>query len=189
MCCIWSGVAFWATSKAYVLIGGLIGPAVIMFYGRGFVYFALNDFDYFQNVKKLNLAIDKHNENIASMEKKKADIQQQLLDGTLMLPALPPPESDPAPAAVAGEVPAPAAEGEEDPEMNKPGLPVPPPQPDQNAAVQAMVEAERRKAEEAEARRQAELEGNEALKAEEAARRKRMEEQLKLEKEEKERQA
>ena len=150
-----------------------------MFYGRGFVYFALNDFDYFQNVKKLNLAIDKHNENIASMEKKKADIQQQLLDGTLMLPALPPPGSDPAPAA----------EGEEDPEMNKPGLPVPPTQPDQNAAVQAMVEAERRKAEEAEARRQAGLEGNEALKAEEADRRKRMEEQLKLEKEEKERQA
>lgn len=76
LCAIWSGVAFWATSKAYVLIGGLIGPLVIMFYGRGFVYFALNDFDYFQNVKKLNASVDKHNENIESMEKKKAEIQQ-----------------------------------------------------------------------------------------------------------------
>lgn len=178
LCAIWSGVAFWATSKPHVLIGGLIGPLVIAFYGRGFVYFALNDFDYFQNVKKLNLAIDKHNENIASMETKKAAIQQQLLDGTLMLPSL-------APASPEGQ------QQEDDPEMNKPGLPVPAvvEEPDQNAAVQAMVEAERRKAEEASERRRVELEGNAALQAEEGERRKQMAEQLKLEKEEKARQA
>jgi len=45
-----------------------------MFYLRALTYFSLNEFDYFQDIGKLNKQIDKHNKKIEKMEKKKAEI-------------------------------------------------------------------------------------------------------------------
>ena len=53
----------------------------------------MNDFGYFQDVKKLNAYIDRHNKKIEENEKKRVKIQADLANGTLLLP---PPDADPA---------------------------------------------------------------------------------------------
>ena len=68
------------------------------------------------DVEKLNKKIDRHNVNIGEMEIKKAEIQQKLVDGTLLLPKLPPKvEEIPPPPPPPPPPPAPPApaEGEE----------------------------------------------------------------------------
>lgn len=88
--CAWSGVTFWATAestplpdkpsettltyKYHILSYGILLPLAFMFYLRGLTYFSLNDFDYFQDIEKVNKQIDKHNKKIEKMEKKKAEI-------------------------------------------------------------------------------------------------------------------
>lgn len=68
--CAWSGVIFWAsavstplpnkpdeTKMVYnyqILSYGILLPLALMFYLRGFTYFSLNDFDYFQDIEKVN---------------------------------------------------------------------------------------------------------------------------------------
>ena len=70
----WAGVAFWATDQGFCFIFGSLGPLAMMFFAKGYVYFVLNEYDYFQDVSKLNKQIDRHNKNIDEMEQRKADI-------------------------------------------------------------------------------------------------------------------
>jgi len=74
LCMCWAGFAFWATDKGFVFIYGALAPFSIMFFAKGYVYFVLNEYDYFQDVAKLNRHIDRHNKSIAEMEQRKSDI-------------------------------------------------------------------------------------------------------------------
>ena len=72
----WIAVAYWVSNSYQAIVWGLFSPIILMFYGRACVYLKLNDFDYFQDVERLNKAIDKHNNRIMDLEKKKSEIQQ-----------------------------------------------------------------------------------------------------------------
>ena len=68
--CAWSSVIFWATAESTplpdkpsettltyqynILSYGILLPLALMFYLRGLTYFSLNDFDYFQDIEKVN---------------------------------------------------------------------------------------------------------------------------------------
>ena len=119
-CTLWAALGYSVTGFNEFISFGIFGSACFLCFARAYTYFALNDFEYFQDVEKLNKWVDKHNKNIGEMEVKKAEIQQQLLDGSLLLPKLPPKEPEPLPPAPvappAGPVDQenPPAEGEED---------------------------------------------------------------------------
>jgi len=49
----------------------------------------------FQDIKKLNKWIDRHNVKIDQMEERKKKIQESLADGTLMLPTIPKEDTKP----------------------------------------------------------------------------------------------
>ena len=83
---MWCGIAYWITRKAHLFMYGLMGPLILMFFARAYVFFALNEYEVFQNVDRFNKQIDFHNKKIDTMEKRKAQIQEQLLNGTLVLP-------------------------------------------------------------------------------------------------------
>lgn len=70
----WSIFWFWYTEKAAVLYIGIFGSAAFLSYVMAYLYFVLNEYDYFQDVEKVNRRIDRHNANITRMEKKKEDI-------------------------------------------------------------------------------------------------------------------
>jgi len=57
-----------------IIAGGIIGPLVIMFYMRAYIYYSLNDFEFFEDVKLVNKEIDKHNKDITEMEQSKERI-------------------------------------------------------------------------------------------------------------------
>ena len=83
---IWAGVAYYFTDRAYFFLIMCLGSLFLMAFARSLVFFYLNECDYFQDVEKLNKQIDRHNKEIAEKEKRKAEIQQKFLDGTLVLP-------------------------------------------------------------------------------------------------------
>ena len=60
---IWAGVivSFQGVGDGYVIVFGTLLAPCIMAFCRAMVYFKLNDFEYHQDVKKLNRWIDKHN--------------------------------------------------------------------------------------------------------------------------------
>ena len=78
-------------------VWGTCGAGSVLCFLRAYVFFAMNDFDYFQDVKKLNAYIDRHNKKIDENEKKRLQIQQDLADGTLMLPPPEDPATNPQP--------------------------------------------------------------------------------------------
>jgi hypothetical protein len=47
---------------------------MVLSYIRGLVYLSLNEYEFFQDVEKLNISIDNHNEKIKSTEVKRAEI-------------------------------------------------------------------------------------------------------------------
>ena len=72
---IWSGLLYYFTEEGPLTLYGLFGSTFLLFFFRGYVYFALNSYDYFEDVEKLNKKIDKHNINIEFMENKKVEVQ------------------------------------------------------------------------------------------------------------------
>jgi len=73
-CSFWGLIAYWVTGDGYFVTFGILGSACLILFSRSFVYFALNDFNYFQNVENLNKKIDRHNKNIEEFEIKKEEI-------------------------------------------------------------------------------------------------------------------
>jgi hypothetical protein len=73
---LWSTLAFWITRWVEFILFGIFGSGCLLCFARAYTYFALNDFEYLQDVEKLNKKIDRHNEQIGEMEVKKAQIQQ-----------------------------------------------------------------------------------------------------------------
>ena len=69
---VWSIIGFRATRLWEFITFGVFGSGFVLCFARAFVYFALNDFEYLQDVNKVNKGIDKHNKNIDLMEIKKA---------------------------------------------------------------------------------------------------------------------
>lgn len=72
---IWAVIGNWILKSTPFLLWGIIGSLVILSFGRAYVFFALNDWDYFQDVEKLNKFIDRHNKEVVENEKKKLVIQ------------------------------------------------------------------------------------------------------------------
>mmetsp|Transcript_25040 Transcript_25040/g.38848 ORF Transcript_25040/g.38848 Transcript_25040/m.38848 type:complete len:519 (+) Transcript_25040:941-2497(+) len=191
-CAIWSGIAFWITEEEYYLIYGVFGSATLILFARAFVYFALNDFDYFQDVEKLNKWVDKHNKKIDQFEIKKEEIQQALIDGTLLLPPAPPPKPVKPTKPIEEQVQEDNDGGQEMEELPPEEPPAPEVDPEEQARIQAelmqkLVEKEKEKKRLAEEERQKKYEENTALKAREEAERLEMEEQMRREEEDKKR--
>lgn len=44
---LWAGVAYWISEKEFWFIYGAFAPLAIMFFAKGYVYFVLNEYDYF----------------------------------------------------------------------------------------------------------------------------------------------
>ena len=63
-----------------------------MFFTQAYLYFIVNEFNYTQNVEKLNKRIDQHNKDIGETEKRKAEIQAKIVSGEIFLPPPPPPQ-------------------------------------------------------------------------------------------------
>lgn len=89
---IWGFLALWATEMKVWPVWATCGTGTVLCFLRAYVYFSMNDFEYFQDVKKLNAFIDRHNKKIEENEQKRVKIQQDLANGTLLLP---PPDADP----------------------------------------------------------------------------------------------
>ena len=87
----WTAVDYYILGDYRVFIGGILGFICIMAYLQGYLYFICNDFDYTQNVEKLNRRIDKHNADIGEREKRKLEIQEKIANGQLFLPDPEPP--------------------------------------------------------------------------------------------------
>jgi hypothetical protein len=85
-CCWWSVFAWSVTQKAGALVLGICGSLCVLSFAQAFLYFACNEFDYFQDVDKLNRKIDSHNRDIASMEKSKAQLQAKIRSGEVLKP-------------------------------------------------------------------------------------------------------
>ena len=75
ICWIWGLILYAITSIAYFIVFGTLGSMAILAFTRGYVYFTINEYDYFEDVEKLNKKIDRHNKRIDEVEKKKAEIQ------------------------------------------------------------------------------------------------------------------
>lgn len=68
---IWAFIAYWITDSKFFPIWGTTGSGCILCFLRAYIYFCMNDFEYFQDVEKLNAFIDRHNKKIDENEKKK----------------------------------------------------------------------------------------------------------------------
>jgi hypothetical protein len=71
---LWASLGLWVTERFEFISFGIFGSGCLLSFVRAYVYFALNDFEYLQDVNKLNKMIDKHNMNINAMEIKKLEI-------------------------------------------------------------------------------------------------------------------
>jgi hypothetical protein len=72
---MWGSLGFWVTGWIEFISFGIFGSGCLIMFARAYTYFCLNDFEYLQDVEKLNKKIDRHNKNINDMELKKAEIQ------------------------------------------------------------------------------------------------------------------
>jgi len=70
---IWSFIGFWITEMNMFPIWGTTGSACFLCFLRAYIYFCMNDFEYFQNVEKLNAYIDRHNVQIDENELRKKE--------------------------------------------------------------------------------------------------------------------
>ena len=87
-CCIgWSLIAWSATGKRSALIIGICGSLCVLSLLQCLLYLATNEFDYFQDIDKLNRRIDNHNKEIAKIEKIKIETQEKILAGSAYSPS------------------------------------------------------------------------------------------------------
>jgi len=82
----WSIILYAKTESFNFISLGVFGSGAVLCFARAYVYFILNDYNYLQDVNKLNKFIDRHNKKIEEMEIKKAKIQEDFANGTLVLP-------------------------------------------------------------------------------------------------------
>ena len=88
----WSIILYANTESFNFISLGIFGSGAILCFARAYVYFILNDYNYLQDVNKLNKFIDRHNKKIEQMEINKAKIQEDFANGTLVLPKAPKPK-------------------------------------------------------------------------------------------------
>ena len=68
ICWIWGLILYAITGYAYTIVLGIFGSIAILAFTRGYVYFIINEYDYFEDVQKLNKRIDRHNKRIDEVE-------------------------------------------------------------------------------------------------------------------------
>lgn len=73
---IWGIIINILLDQGFYIIMFSLGPLIVLSFTRGYMYFTMNDFDYFQDVVKLNKKIDKHNKELDEVDAKKAEIQK-----------------------------------------------------------------------------------------------------------------
>ena len=79
----WMIISWWLMRDLSVFVWGICFPIMVLSYIRGLVYFHLNHYEVFEDVKRLNVFIDNHNKKIKEQEIKSVDIKKKLADGTL----------------------------------------------------------------------------------------------------------
>ena len=57
-CTFWSVFGWWMTQRVQYLYLGILGSASFLAYVSAYLYFVLNEFDYFQDVEKVNKRIE-----------------------------------------------------------------------------------------------------------------------------------
>lgn len=55
---VWAFIAFWITHSNFFPVWGTAGSGCILCFARAYVYFTMNDFEYLQDITKLNAFID-----------------------------------------------------------------------------------------------------------------------------------
>ena len=63
-CIIWASIGYSITGWNEFISMGIFGSGCLILFARAYTYFSLNDFEYLQDVEKLNKKIDRHNKNI-----------------------------------------------------------------------------------------------------------------------------
>lgn len=61
----------------------ILGSLCLLCLVQAVLYLALNDFDYFQDIQKLNMKIQAHNTQIDQLNKQRLELQQKLRSGQL----------------------------------------------------------------------------------------------------------
>lgn len=72
---LWAIFIWWVSGKTSTLFIMIFGGIGFLSFVQAYLYLIVNDYNYTQNVEKLNKMIDKHNKEIEEMEVRKADIQ------------------------------------------------------------------------------------------------------------------
>ena len=85
MCCFWSWLLAWFLGSSSLTIVFVFGSTSLLAFIQAYLFFICNDFDYTQDVNKLNRWIDNHNKSVSEIESKKSTIQAQLLSGEMKL--------------------------------------------------------------------------------------------------------
>jgi hypothetical protein len=57
----WCVTVYWNYKNVPLLVAGLIVPGIVLCMGNGYLFLVKNDFDFFQNIGKLNRKIAKNN--------------------------------------------------------------------------------------------------------------------------------
>lgn len=60
----WMIISWWLMRDKSVFVWGICLPIMVISYIRGLVYLSLNEYEFFQDVEKLNISIDNHNKKI-----------------------------------------------------------------------------------------------------------------------------
>ena len=60
----WMIISWWLMRDLSVFVWGICLPIMVLSYIRGLVYLNLNEYEFFQDVEKLNISIDNHNKKI-----------------------------------------------------------------------------------------------------------------------------
>jgi len=70
----WMIISWWLMRDLSVFVWGICLPIMVLSYIRGLVYFHLNEYEIFQDVERLNISIDNHNQKIKETEENRAEI-------------------------------------------------------------------------------------------------------------------
>ena len=65
---------------SYLIVGGF-GSLTIIFYLNGYLYYAINDYKFFEDISSINIKIDKHNKRIDELKQKVVQIKTDLKQG------------------------------------------------------------------------------------------------------------
>lgn len=69
-----------------ILLWGSCGSACLMFFGRAYSYLVLNGFNYYGDIRSINIAIRNHNNVVKDRHKKFLMVREMMTNGDIILP-------------------------------------------------------------------------------------------------------